>query len=106
MSRMPLGMLLAATVSLGGWWSPQTQAPGGGVQDSTGIGDPIAPAPWIRGDPADSLYRAAREALDRRDYRRAADLFGEISTKYSSSGYAADALYWRAFALYRLGSTS
>ena len=25
------------------------------------------PAPWIQGDPADSVYRAARAALDRRD---------------------------------------
>ena len=106
MSRMPLGMMLAAAMGLGGWWTPMMQGPAGGVQDSTSIGGSSAPAPWIPGDPADSLYRAAREALDRRDYRRAADLFGEISTKYASSGYAADAFYWRAFALYRLGSTS
>ena len=106
MSRMPLGMMLAAAMGLGGWWTPMMQGPAGGVQDSTSIGGSSAPAPWIPGDPADSLYRAAREALDRRDYRRAADLFGEISAKHASSGYAADALYWRAFALYRLGSTS
>jgi HEAT repeat protein len=102
MSRMPLGMLLAATMSLGGMWAPKTQATAGGAQDSV----PTPPVAWIPGDPADSLYRAAREALDRRDYRRAADLFREISTKYGSSGYAADALYWRSFALYRLGGTS
>jgi HEAT repeat protein len=106
MSRMPLGVMLAATMGLGAWWTPRTQAPALGVQDSTGLGDQTPPAAWIPGDPADSLYRAAREALDRRDYRHAADLFGQLSTKYSSSGYAADALYWRAFALYRLGSTS
>jgi HEAT repeat protein len=54
-------------------------------------------------DPADSLYRAAREALSKNDYRRAADLFAELTTRYPSSTYAADAYYWRAFALYRAG---
>lgn len=61
------------------------------------------PAPWLQGDPADSLYRAAREALNRRDFRLAANLFGQIPERFARSGYAADALYWQAFALYRLG---
>src|SRR5512132_3864204 len=64
------------------------------------------PAAWIQGDPADSLYRAAREALDRRDYQRAADLFAQVPARYPKSGYAADALYWRAFALYRVGGVT
>jgi TolA-binding protein len=62
---------------------------------------PVAPAPWLRADPADSLYRAAREALNRRDFRSAATLFARIPARYPKSGYAADALYWQAFALYR-----
>ncbi len=45
-------------------------------------GEPTPPAPWLRGDPGDSLYRAAREALDRRDYRKAADLFAQVSARY------------------------
>jgi HEAT repeat protein len=61
------------------------------------------PAPWAHADPADSLYRAGREAINRGQYRRAADLFLEISDNYPKSEYAADAPYWRAFALYRLG---
>jgi HEAT repeat protein len=61
------------------------------------------PKAWDQSDPADSLYRLAREALNRGEYRRAAQLFGEITQKFSNSAYATDARYWRAFALYRLG---
>ena len=61
------------------------------------------PAPRGQAGPADSLYRLAREAISRGEFRRAAGLFAEISTKYPRSEYAPDAPYWRAFALYRLG---
>ena len=66
----------------------------------------VPPAPWARMDPADSLYRAAKEALNRGDYRRAATLFGEISSRFAKSEYAPDAHYWRAFALYKSGRDS
>lgn len=65
-----------------------------------------APAPWLQADPADSLYRVAREALNRNQYRKAADTFAELGRRYPRSGYAADALYWEAFALYRIGGES
>src|SRR5205809_5423456 len=55
----------------------------------------LPPAPWADADPADSLYRAGREAINRGDFRRAAALFGEIDAKYPRSDYAPDALYWR-----------
>src|SRR6185312_6983193 len=61
------------------------------------------PAPWRQGDPADSIYRNARELLNRRDYRTAAQLFGQIPERFPRSGYAPDAFYWQAFALYRMG---
>jgi HEAT repeat protein len=54
-------------------------------------------------DPADEAYRAARDRLNRGDYRRAAELFAEIYREYPRSNYAAQALYYRAFALYRNG---
>jgi len=54
-------------------------------------------------DPADSLFRAARAALNDGDYRRAASLFHRVSERYPKSTYAADAPYWEAFALYRVG---
>ncbi len=81
-------------------------------QRTTVIGQPstvdrrpstIVPAPWLTADPADSLYRAAREALNHNRYREALDTFRELERRYPRSGYVADGLYWQAFALYRLG---
>ena len=63
----------------------------------------MAPAPWVDDDPADSLYRAAREALNRNEYHRAASLFDQITARYPKSAFAADAYYYRGFALYRAG---
>lgn len=65
-----------------------------------------APAPWLQADPADSLYRVGRDALNRNQFRKAADTFAELGRRFPRSGYAADALYWEAFALYRLGGDS
>jgi HEAT repeat protein len=75
------------------------------VQVSIGDRDTDPPAPWAQKDPADSLYKAARETLNKNNYRRSADLFGQIVKRYPKSVYAGDALYWQAFALYRLGGT-
>jgi HEAT repeat protein/TolA-binding protein len=61
--------------------------------------------PWKSDDPADSLYRVAREALNRGEYRRAAQLFSDITQKFPKSEYAQDCRYWEAFSRYRLGGT-
>jgi len=106
--RMSFGLALAGMLAFGGTWGPTPAFFGrwdGAAQDTPGRVDPVPPAAWLQGDPADSLYRAAREALDRRDYRRAAELFAQLPSRFARSGYAADAYYWRAFALYRLGGT-
>jgi HEAT repeat protein len=104
MYRMELALVLAAA-GFGGWWVPAEfvtdQAPAQ-AETVPGPGD-IPPSPWLQGDPADSLYRAAREALNRREFRQAADLFASLPGRFPRSGYAADAYYWQAFALYRLG---
>jgi len=68
-----------------------------------GQADPLPPAPWAKADPADSLYRLAREALSRGDYKRAAEIFHRIPERYPQSAYAGQALYYEAFALYRNG---
>jgi HEAT repeat protein len=65
----------------------------------------VGPRPaWAQGDPADSLWRIARETINRTDYSKAAQLFSEIVTRYSSSRYAPDAAYYEAFARYRVGT--
>jgi tetratricopeptide (TPR) repeat protein len=63
----------------------------------------LAPEPWAKADPADSLYRLAREALSRGDYKRAAEIFHRIPERYPQSAYAGQALYYEAFSLYRSG---
>jgi HEAT repeat protein len=63
----------------------------------------VVPAPWLQADPADSIYRVAREALNKGRFREALEAFQQLERKYPESGYVADGLYWQAFALYRLG---
>ncbi|MDQ3136340.1 MAG: HEAT repeat domain-containing protein [Gemmatimonadota bacterium] len=107
--RMSFGVTLAGLLTLlGGWPSAPTLSRGqaGASQYTAAAPEPRPPTAWLHNDPADSLYRAAREALDRRDYRRAADLFAQVHARFPRSGYAADAFYWRAFALYRTGGTA
>ena len=64
---------------------------------------PIPPEPWAKSDPADSLYRLAREAMSRGDYKRAAELFHRIPERFPQSAYASQAIYYEAYSLYRSG---
>jgi tetratricopeptide (TPR) repeat protein len=106
-------VFMAATtlaISIPAWFEPTASPPvtvlpvAASLAQSTPLEQRLPPAPWLPQDPADSLYRAAREALNRNDYQRAAELFHRISERFPGSGYAADALYWEAFALYRTDS--
>ncbi|MGE5801941.1 MAG: HEAT repeat domain-containing protein [Gemmatimonadota bacterium] len=58
----------------------------------------------VQGDAADSVYRAARQALNDNDYERAAGLFKNLRDKYPRSSHVPNTYYWQAFALYRAGS--
>ncbi len=62
-------------------------------------------APWVQGDPADSLYRAAREAFNRGDWRQSSDLFARVVQKFPKSAYVPDCAYFEAFSRYRIGTT-
>ena len=104
MVRMQWGLALAATFGAG-WWLPPGQIGPQAAQEAPAPAE-VPPPASRQGDPADSLYRAAREALTRREYRRAADLFARLVQEHPRSGYAGDALYWQAFALYRVGGTA
>jgi HEAT repeat protein len=54
-------------------------------------------------DPADSIFRLAQRALNRSDYRQAATLFARVANSYPKSQRAPEALYFQAFALFRIG---
>lgn len=64
---------------------------------------PLPPEPWASKDPADSLYRLAREAMLRGDYKRAAEIFHRVFERYPQSAYAGQSLYFEAYSLYRSG---
>lgn len=65
----------------------------------------VGPRPaWAQGDPADSLYRLAKETINRTDYSKAAAQFNELLAKFPGSRYAPEAAYWEAFARYRVGT--
>ena len=56
----------------------QQAALGGSGPESVGgvvaMATPAVPAPWLQGDPADSIYKAARAALNRSQYKQAVEL--------------------------------
>lgn len=68
----------------------------------------LPPEGWLPQDPADSLWRAAREALDDGDPRRAAELYRRLRTerRFASSSYRSHAYYWEAYARHRIGGAS
>jgi HEAT repeat protein len=99
-------LLLGVGIQVDGQWSTvNSQQSTVDDQQSTVDRRPLTtvPAPWLQGDPADSMYRVAREALNKGRYREALDAFRSLERKFPKSGYVADGLYWQAFALYRLG---
>ena len=77
----------------------------GGVPRARGFATG-APEAWATDDPADSLYRAARELLNRGHYREAAAAFADLARRYPSSTYTPDAYYWQAFSLYKTGDSA
>ena len=55
---------------------------------------------------ADSMFRAARRVMDDGDYRGAAQLFARVAERYPRTTQASDALYYRAYSLFRAGGSS
>lgn len=101
------GALLAGSAGENAAWLPSAVTLTAHARQAADEGQmrEIPPAPWSVADPADSLYRQAREALGRDDYVRAAALFRRIHDDFPKSEYAADSYYWEAFALYRRGGS-
>lgn len=100
MRRIIALLMFLTMASLGGVAFTEAQEPAARLSLAMQSMEGPPPA-WRQQDPADSLYRAARTALNQDDYRRAAELFREIQGRFPRSEYAPDALYWEAFALYR-----
>lgn len=99
MSRIVVAAMgLALAVVPMGLPANQALAPDPGSVD-------MAPAAWDRQDPADSIYRAARTAMNRGEHEAAAELFRRIWQRHGGSTYAPDAPYWEAFNRYRTGET-
>lgn len=63
------------------------------------------PSAWAQGDPADSLYRVARDVLGRGDWGRAARMFADLQKNYPKSAYQNESQYWEAWARYKIGTT-
>jgi HEAT repeat protein len=104
--RPSFAILTCAVLAASEVWTPRGHAPRAADAVAAAPRAAIAsvpPAPWRADDPADSLYRAARAALNGGDYRKAAALFRRIADRHPKSGYAPDAPYWEAFARRRLG---
>jgi len=80
-------------------------APFGTIHIGRDFTDRLPPEPWAQGDPADSVYRAARNALSNGEYGHAAKLFADISKNYPKSVYQTDARYYEALARYKVGTT-
>jgi hypothetical protein len=57
----------------------------------------------LKQDPAEALYRTAREAMEKGDYARAAEVYASVVERYPSSKVAEGAAYYQAFSLYRMG---
>lgn len=75
----------------------------------SGLGTLGRGAAWWRSEDVlqspDSLWRAGREALNRGDYGRAAQLFQQLRRTYPRSEYMGDSYYWEAEALRRQGGS-
>ena len=55
---------------------------------------------------AEQAYKQARRALNNDEYKQAAGQFADIYEQYSETKYAARALYWQAYSLYKIGGKS
>jgi tetratricopeptide (TPR) repeat protein len=93
-----IALALVAAAGIGASAAAQSKAPAQRLARSAGvIAIPVE-------DPADSLYRLARQAMNDGDYRRAANLLRQVTDKYPKAKPASEALYWRAWSLNRLGA--
>jgi HEAT repeat protein len=97
-------LVVAGAAVLSAWTPAPLQARSTGAIRAGAVPADGSVAVLFQQDPADSLYRAGRAALNRGRYRDAVVRFRSIRRLYPRSAYAVDSYYWEAFALDRLGS--
>jgi HEAT repeat protein len=76
-----------------------------GIYSSDRFDRIVARAPWAPQDAADSLYRVARDLLNRGDWGRAARMFSDLQKNHPKSAYVNDSQYYEAYARYKIGTT-
>jgi len=99
-TRAATGLSSAATVGTG-----SATGASGYSMDVARATTYLAPLSAFAVGPADSLYREARAALTDGDFKKAAATFALVAERYPDSEFAPDALYYRAYALFKGGST-
>jgi TolA-binding protein len=106
-SAAPMASVTMASVMMAREGSPARFASIDGERwrDADAIVPLATRTPWSHDQVADSLYRQARERMNRGDYKRAAELFMEVTRRAGKAPLAGDALYWNAYSLYRDGAT-
>ena len=98
-------MYISVLLALAGSPAPGAPGPAAVAPSASGPGAHATSRVRAAQDPADSLYRAGRAALSDGDYARAAGAFRDVAGRYPRSAQAPDALYYEAFARYRLGGS-
>lgn len=112
MMKHALVALVALALPLGSGEAQQTRPRETGSAGETmamagELGSTVqAPAPWIQEDPGSGAYAQAREHLNARRYAEAAAAFEQLRGDYPRSAYAAESLYYQAFAFSRMGGRS
>ncbi|HEX5818879.1 MAG TPA: HEAT repeat domain-containing protein [Gemmatimonadales bacterium] len=76
------------------------------VRPATPMATRLPAEATIQGDPADSLYRSARSAMQRGRFHEAAEMMRDLRKRYPKSGYVADSYYWEAYSLSRVGGSA
>ena len=94
-------LVVSAVVMVGQAPTPPPVAPTRSARPTPPSAAAVAPS--SEQEPGDSLYRRARQLLNRNRYTEAAARFKEFREQNARSEKVADALYFEAFALYRGG---
>jgi len=95
--------VLAMGLALGAMSAPELAGSDAAVTEAVRPGGSMAALlAFQQNDDEEAAYRAAREALTRERFQRAAALFAALRERFPDTRYAPESMYWQAFSLYRL----